>query len=115
MSETLRDHTLAWLDPIGADGLMYPDSVTDRHCWTVDEAFRITSMQLSAMVPAYRHADGSYHTEKEVVKDPCAGCIYNSIDGDSCEQEGGICDEYVRYRLAAKSRGVTPEQIVVEE
>jgi hypothetical protein len=113
MSETLRDHTLAWLDSIGADGLMHPR--TNKLAWSLEDIKAYIVGIDPQLVPAYRHADGSYHTEKEVVKDPCAGCIYDSIDGDSCEQEGGICDEYVRYRLAAKSRGVTPEQIVVEE
>lgn len=78
---TVGKHIREWLDEIGADGLM----VKDGPVWTkeqIDEANG--SCCWSVLVPAFRHADGSYHTEKE---SPCADCNLCSngfMTGDGC-------------------------------
>lgn len=73
--ENLRDHTIAWLDSTGADGLM---TIPNKHGsmlffekHEINLAFEIE--KASELVPAFRHADGSYHTDKEY-KDPCISC-----------------------------------------
>jgi hypothetical protein len=76
----LRDHTLAWLDLIGADGLMMPNgmiSVVKDHIGNINHFH-------ADLVPAYRHADGSYHTDKEIGDEPCLKC--GSYDGKWCHQ-----------------------------
>ncbi|MCK9570964.1 hypothetical protein M0R72_18595 [Candidatus Pacearchaeota archaeon] len=67
----LRDHTQAWLDSIGADGLMTLDGAVKGDVITKEEFadFSPDAVLLVYRVPAYRHADGSYHTEKEATKD----------------------------------------------
>lgn len=58
----LRDHILAWLDSIGADGLMMPDS--SGFLYKKGHLERIAhDTELLYYVPAFRHADGTYHTE----------------------------------------------------
>jgi hypothetical protein len=105
MSETLRDHTIAWLDSIGADGLMMPNgmiSVVKDHIGNINHFH-------ADLVPAYRHADGSCHVEAEY---PCPKCERFNDPVRMCK-----CPRYMKWSdwLAAKDRGVTPEQIVVEE
>lgn len=66
----LRDHTISWLESIGADGLMSP--VYDGVFWGKDSLRNMPGLP-SELVPAFCHADGSYHTDKEY-KDPCISC-----------------------------------------
>lgn len=83
MSETLRDHTQAWLDSIGADGLM--SLMSDGLFWSKEQIEDAAgSTYLTWLVPAYRHADGSYHTDKEIGDEPCLKC--GSYDGKWCHQ-----------------------------
>lgn len=85
MSENLRDHVKAWLESIGADGLMMPDKSI--------ELIKADLPQNSwfYLVPAYRHADGTYHAEKEIIECPCKIChqLYSP-----CERESEHCEMY---------------------
>ena len=100
MSETLRDHTLAWLDSIGADGLFnedFPD------CEISKDALRSLMGILADAVPAYRHADGTYHTEKEVPK-AASVCIHgsgNCLGVKNCM--GAFADCLDREKAASQS------------
>lgn len=83
----LRDHVKAWLESIGADGLMMPDKSI--------ELIKADLPQNSwfYLVPAYRHADGSYHTTKEIpIEDPCRSCAYD--DDPFCGRPGGPCEAH---------------------
>lgn len=90
--ENLRDHTIAWLDSIGADGLMVPDGpmwpkarideANDSCCWSV-------------LVPAYRHADGAYHTEAdESICHECSGVLFGTCDRKKENKDIAACDLY---------------------
>lgn len=69
----LRDHTLAWLESVGADGLMSTTkggtSFFDKG--EIEQA--VDSYCTLDLVPAFRHADGTYHTEPEGWH-PCKNC-----------------------------------------
>lgn len=82
----LRDHVKAWLESIGADGLMMPDKSI--------ELIKADLPQNSwfYLVPAYRHADGSYHVEPEA-PDVCVKMKCCEPRGDGCECKN-ICDHY---------------------
>ena len=102
MSETLRDHTLAWLDSIGADGLMHPR--TNKLAWSIDDIKAYIVGIDPQLVPAYRHADGTYHTEKAVpIDDPCRSC--DEDEDPFCGRLGGPCEAHkawYKYWLAHK-------------
>ena len=105
MSETLRDHTLAWLDSIGADGLR---TIPDKHGSMLFFEKQEINLALeiekaSELVPAYRHADGTYHTEKEVPK-AASVCIHgsgNCLGVKNCM--GAFADCLDREKAASQS------------
>jgi hypothetical protein len=67
----LRDHIIEWLDSLGADGLMKLDWEDGPIAITPDDIVRDKDAHLHLqLVPAFRHADGTYHTEPE----PCFNC-----------------------------------------
>lgn len=96
---TVAEKLKSWLDEIGADGLMVPAVTT--HIYQEDSELEraIESWGLDSLVPAYRHADGTYHAEVEVpvvcVKMKCC-----EPRGDKCECRD-IC-EYYQSWLAHK-------------
>lgn len=62
----LRDHIIEWLDSLGADGLMKPDWEDGPIAITPDDIMRDKDAHLYLqLVPAFRHADGTWHTEAE--------------------------------------------------
>ena len=66
----LQQHITEWLDSIGADGLML-DTYPHKHIYTdIGQFLESDSGHKDKYVPAYRHADGSYHAEAEC----CMGC-----------------------------------------
>ncbi len=89
--QTLRDHTLAWLESIGADGLI--DSQGEVVTKEDIKDGNLVSLNLRR-VPAYRHADGSYHTTKEIVEGPCRECI--DENGDWCLRPT-VCNAYKQW------------------
>ena len=98
MSETLRDHTLAWLDSIGADGLM----AQDEHCEILKADFYAWTTINMTFVPAYRHADGTYHTFPEY----CVSCDDegSGFTEAECFGEGACasCKEWLSSKEATK-------------
>lgn len=92
---TVAEKLKSWLDEIGADGLfdnVYQSSFIPKEALRVWEAFR------AELVPAFRHADGSYHTEKEIGDEPCLKCP--DANGDWCKRLVA-CDAY-KHWLAHK-------------
>lgn len=89
---TVAEKLKSWLDEIGADGLMYPVSFSPYY--SKDELEDALSRHNCAdLIPAYRHADGSYHTEKEFMNDPCPMC------NDRCEEIHRTgCEIYSEYQ-----------------
>jgi hypothetical protein len=83
----LRDHVKAWLESIGADGLMMPDKSI--------ELIKADLPQNSwfYLVPAYRHADGTYHVEPELTK-PCDSCWKEDCISEMAES----CQVYMKWK-----------------
>lgn len=90
---TVAEKLKSWLDEIGADGLMSPTDYGVPETAIVklsDQQWRMVWLDL---VPAYRHADGSYHTTKEIpIEDPCRSCAYD--DDPFCGRPGGPCEAH---------------------
>ena len=84
----LRDHTLAWLDSIGADGLM-PSNSVKRECVSVDDALA-TYFDSSFFIPSFLHNDGIYHAEPEC----CLGCTLPSFE--HCKAMN-LCDHHKQW------------------
>lgn len=74
METNLQQHIIEWLDSIGADGLMKVRIGEDRDVILtkdLEKACKERGMVIAVdRVPAFRHADGTYHTEPE----PCFNC-----------------------------------------
>lgn len=97
--KNLLDIITEYLDSIGADGLMKPDWEDRPIAITPDDIMRDKDAHLHLqLVPAYRHADGSYHAEKEIGDEPCLKCP--DADGDWCKRLVA-CDAY-KHWLAHK-------------
>lgn len=73
----LLTHIVEWLESVGADGLI---SLMDESLFwdkgQIEDA--AGSTYLTWLVPAYRHADGSYHTEPEWAPIECTDCEIGS-------------------------------------
>lgn len=96
----LRDHIIEWLDEIGADGLMKPDWEDGPIAITPDDIMRDKDAHLHLqLVPAYRHADGSYHTEPDKsVCAECSGALFGTCDIKQTQDWGDLYKSWLARR-----------------
>lgn len=100
---TVAQMILEKLDELGADGLMFNNGV-NQDVITKEEISEMhrDSMIYISRIPAYHHADGSYHAEKEC---PCPRCFHPCEDGEASLMDADHCDEYqswLSHKEAAK-------------
>jgi hypothetical protein len=89
----LRDHIIEWLESIGADGMMSPADYGVPETAIVklsDSQWRTVWLDL---VPAFRHADGTWHVEPELTK-PCDSCWKEDCISEMAES----CQVYLKWK-----------------
>lgn len=93
----LQQHILEWLDSIGADGMMFDVTFSPVILKAnLKDAFA-PQVCTDQLVPAYRHADGTYHTAPEhwfLCKTCICDCMPIEDDACSARFDANECTPY---------------------
>ena len=83
------------LDELGADGLMtIPNKHGSMLIFKKEEiTLALEIEKASELIPAYRHADGTYHSEPDLAK-PCDLCEKEDCDSELAE----LCQAYLKWK-----------------
>lgn len=98
----LQQHIIEWLDSIGADGLMFDVLFSPIFLKSNLKEIFAPHINSSELVPAYRHADGTFHTSPPLSMYPCKMC--KDAWGDECLHEGE-CEKWDAYQSWLSRKG----------